>query len=428
MTEVFHLTATEGLEEIEAGRLTAVNWMESCLQRIFDREDDVLAWEHIDSEGALEKAHTIDKSGGKTLAAGVPFGAKDIIDTYDMPTSYGSPIHKGFQPGRDAGCIAITRAAGAILVGKTVTTEFGHRFPGKTKNPFNPGFTPGGSSSGSAAAVGDKMVPMALGTQTGGSVIRPAAYCGTVGYKPTFQDINRNGVLPNSPSFDTVGIITRSIDDLGLFRSVVLEEEIRSISPPDIATLKIAYYPTTNWVKADAATHEMLESASASLKDAGASVTELTLPAEDDFDRFHKTIAGWEFARTVAWERLNHHDQLSDDLRDGRMQNGVDTSYEQYRKATSEVEVLKQKVDKIISNYDAVLCPSAPGEAIKGHAFTGSAIFNGLWTMLGTPSITLPIRTGPQGLPLGIQLVSSRNGDRKLFDVAQSIYLKLGEN
>ena len=261
------------------------------------------------------------------------------------------------------------------------------------------------------------MVPMALGTQTGGSVIRPAAYCGTVGYKPTFQDINRNGVLPNSPSFDTVGIITRSIDDLALFRSVVLEEKIRSISPPDIATLRIAYYPTINWDKADSATHEMLESASISLKDAGASVTELTLPAEKDFDHFHKTIAfQWEFARTVAWERLNHHDQLSDDLRDGRMQNGVDTSYEQYRKATSEVEVLKQKVDKVISNYDAVLCPSALGEAIKGHAYW-QCYFQWALTMLGTSSITLPIRTGPQGLPWAYNLF--------LLEIVIEIYLML---
>jgi len=425
MAEAYELTATEGLKEIEAGHLTAEAWMGSCLERISDREGEVLAWEYIDRDGALEKARKVDKLGAASLAAGVPFGAKDIIDTHDMPTSYGSQIHRGFQPGRDAGCIAITRAAGAILVGKTVTTEFGHRFPGKTKNPFNPAYTPGGSSSGSAAAVGDKMVPMAFGTQTGGSVIRPAAYCGTVGYKPTFQDINRNGVLPNSPSFDTVGIIARSVDDLALFRSVVLEEGLHPVLPPDITNLKLAFYPTPNWEKADRATHEMLESASAALTDAGANITELNLPSENDFDRLHKTIAGWEFARTVAWERLNRHDQLSDDLRDGRMQNGVDTSYDQYRKATADLEVLKLKVDAILADHDAVLCPSAPGEALKGHAFTGSAIFNGLWTMLGVPSVTLPIQSGPQGLPMGIQLVSARNSDRKLFDVAQSISTRL---
>ena len=169
----------------------------------------------------------------------------------------------------------------------------------------------------------------------------------------------------------------------------------------------------------------MLESASAALTDAGANITELNLPSENDFDRLHKTIAGWEFARTVAWERLNRHDQLSDDLRDGRMQNGVDTSYDQYRKATADLEVLKLKVDAILADHDAVLCPSAPGEALKGHAFTGSAIFNGLWTMLGVPSVTLPVQSGPQGLPMGIQLVSVRNSDRKLFDVAQSISTRL---
>jgi len=390
MTEAYELTATEGLKAIEAGNLTAEAWTASCFERIEDREEAVLAWEHLDRDGALAHARTVDQSGNGGPANGVPFGAKDIIDTYDMPTGYGSPIHTGHQPGRDAGCVAITRAAGAVLLGKTVTTEFGHRFPGKTRNPFNPAFTPGGSSSGSAAGVGDRMVPMAFGTQTGGSVIRPATYCGTVGYKPTFQDINRNGVLPNSPSFDTVGIITRSVDDY-----------------------------------ADKATHDHLENSAAALSAAGATVTEMSLPGEEDYRALHTTIAGWEFARTVAWERLNRLDQLSDDLKDGRMQNGVETSYEQYRKGTMRLEVLKREVDDTLSNVDAVLCPAAPGEALEGHTRTGSAIFNGLWTMLGTPAITLPLYTGPNGLPMGIQLVAGRTKDRRLFDVAEAVYRAL---
>ena len=263
----------------------------------------------------MAHARAIDRSGNNGPAKGVPFGAKDIIDTHDMPTGYGSPIHAGNQPSRDAGSVAITRSAGAVLLGKTVTTEFGHRFPGKTRNPFNPAFTPGGSSSGSAAGVGDKMVPMALGTQTGGSVIRPSTYCCAVGYKPTFQDINRNGVLPNSPSFDTVGVITRSIEDLALFRSVVLEEAMQAVNPPDISTVKIGYYRTPNWHDADKATHDHLENSATTLAAAGATVIDMSLPGEEDYRALHTTIAGWEFARTVAWERLNRLNQLSDDLK-----------------------------------------------------------------------------------------------------------------
>jgi Asp-tRNA(Asn)/Glu-tRNA(Gln) amidotransferase A subunit family amidase len=427
MTEAYELTATEGLKAMEAGNLTAEAWSASCLEHIADREETVLAWEYLDRDGALARAREIDKSGKGGPAAGVPFGAKDIIDTHDMPTGYGSPIHTGHRPSRDAGCVAITRAAGAVLLGKTVTTEFGHRYPGKTRNPLNPDYTPGGSSSGSAAAVGDCMVPMAFGTQTGGSVIRPAAYCGTIGYKPTYEDINRNGVMPNSPSMDTVGIIARSIDDLALFRSVVLEEGMRAVSPPDIAGRKFALYRSTYWDKADKATHDCIEGAAKALEAKGATVTEIHLPGEEeDFLALHTVIAGWEFARTVAWERLNRLDQLSEDLRGGRMNNGVNTSYEEYRKGTMRLEVLRREIDEALAGYDAVLCPSAPGEALEGHSFTGNSIFNSTWTMLGTPAITLPLFTGPNGLPIGLQLVSGRTRDRELMDVAEAVYRALG--
>ncbi|MDA0655440.1 MAG: amidase [Proteobacteria bacterium] len=425
MTEAHELTATEGLKAMDAGNLTAEGWLASCIERVDAREETVRAWEYLDRDGALKRAREMTAAGNGGLAAGVPFGAKDIIDTHDMPTGYGSPIHTGHRPGRDAGCVAITRAAGAVLLGKTVTTEFGHRYPGKTRNPFNPAYTPGGSSSGSAAAVGDKMVPMAFGTQTGGSVIRPATYCGTVGYKPTFEDINRNGVLPNSPSFDTVGIITRSVEDLALFRSVVLEEPLRAIAPPAISDLKFGFYRTPNWDKADAATHGHIEGAAQALAAAGASVMEISLPGEADYDALHTTIAGFEFARTVAWERLNRLDQLSSDLRDGRMQNGVNTSYEDYRKATMRLEHLKMEVDAALGEVDAVICPAAPGEALEGHSYTGTSIFNGLWTMLGTPAVTLPLFTGPNGLPMGLQLVAGRTKDRRLFDVAEAVYRAL---
>ena len=301
MTEPYQLTATEGLKAIASERLTAEGWVASCLERIAEREPSVLAWEYLDREGALARARELDKAGRGGIAAGVPFGAKDIIDTADMPTAYGTRIHEGHRPGRDAGCVAVTRAAGAVLLGKTVTTEFGHRFPGKTRNPFNPGRTPGGSSSGSAAAVGDRMIPLAYGTQTTGSVIRPAAYCGTVGYKPSFGDINNNGVMPNSPSFDTIGAIVRSVEDLALVRSVLLEEPLAPLKPPAVRELRIGFYRTPFWERAEGYTQSHLEQAAKRLSTMGAKVSEPELPGIGaDFEKLFRLVSGFEFSRTVS--------------------------------------------------------------------------------------------------------------------------------
>ena len=335
MSEPFEFTATEGLRAIEAGKLTAEAWVASCLERIQERERTVQAWEYLDRDGALARARELDKSGRGGLARGVPFGVKDIIDTADMPTAYGSPIHRGHQPGRDAGCVAITRAAGAVLLGKTVTTEFGHRYPGKTHNPFNPAHTPGGSSSGSAAAVGDKMIPLAYGTQTTGSVIRPAAFCGTVGYKPSCGDINNNGVMPNSPTLDTIGAMVRSVEDLALVRSVLLEEPLAPLKPPAVRDLRIGFYRSPFWDRAARYTQSNLEEAARKLAALGAKVTDLELTGIDvDFERLFRVISGFEFSRTMSWERFNRLEALSTVLREGRMKDGLDTSYPDYRQAT----------------------------------------------------------------------------------------------
>jgi Asp-tRNA(Asn)/Glu-tRNA(Gln) amidotransferase A subunit family amidase len=428
MTEAYELTATEGLRAMEAGKLTAEAWVVSCLERIRDREQTVLAWEHLDGDRALARARELDKAGGGGLAAGVPFGAKDIIDTADMPTAYGSPIHEGHRPGRDAGCIAITRAAGAVLLGKTVSTEFGHRYPGKTRNPFNPAHTPGGSSSGSAAAVGDKMIPLAYGTQTTGSVIRPAAFCGTVGYKPTYGDFNNNGVMPNSPSIDTLGAMVRSVEDLALVRSVLLEEPLVALKPPAMAGLKIGFYRSPFWDRAEGYTQSHLEHAAKRLSGLGAKVTDLELPGIDaDFERLFRVISGFEFSRTVSWERFNRLGALSADLRDGRMKEGMETPYEDYRKGTRRLERLRLEIDDVLDGYDVLITPSAPGEAPKGLRKTGNAIFNSIWTALGTPAVTLPVFEGPSGLPIGLQLIAGRFKDRRLFDIAEAVMKALSE-
>lgn len=427
MSEPFEFTATEGLKAIAAGRLTAEAWVASCLERIQDREPTVQAWEYLDRDGALARARELDKSGRGGLARGVPFGVKDIIDTADMPTAYGSPIHRGYQPGRDAGCVAITRAAGAVLLGKTVTTEFGHRYPGKTRNPFNPAHTPGGSSSGSAAAVGDRMIPLAYGTQTTGSVIRPAAFCGTVGYKPSFGDFNHNGVMPNSQMLDTLGAIVRSVEDLALVRSVLLEEPLVPLRPPAMRDLRIGLYRSPFWERAEVYTRSHLEDAARRLSAKGAKVADVDLPGIDaGFEKLFRTISGFEFSRTVSWERFNRPDALSNVLREGRMKDGLDTSYPDYRQATRRLERLRMEADDVLDGYDALITPSAPGEPPEGLKTTGNAIFNSIWTALGTPAVTLPLFKGPSGLPVGLQLVTGRFTDRKLFDVADAVMNAIG--
>ncbi len=427
MTEAHELTATEGLKAMEAGKLTAEAWVASCLERIKGRQPAVLAWEYLDGDGALRRAREFDKAGRGGLARGVPFGVKDIIETADMPTAYGSPIHQGHRPGRDAGCVAIARAAGAVLLGKTVSTEFGHRHPGKTRNPFNPAHTPGGSSSGSAAAVGDRMIPLAFGTQTTGSVIRPAAFCGTVGYKPTYGDFTTNGVMPNSPTVDTLGVMVRSVEDLALVRSVLLEEPRAALKPPAMRDLRIGFYRSPFWNRAEGYTQSHLEHAASRLSGMGAKVTDLEFPGIDaGFENLFKQISGFEFSRTVSWERFNRLDALSADLREGRMKDGLETTYEDYRNATRRLERLRLEIDDVLGGYDVLITPSAPGEPPKGLTTTGSPIFNSIWTALGTPVVTLPVFRGPSGLPVGLQLTTGRFKDRRLFDIADAMMKALG--
>ena len=427
MAEVHELTATEGLKAMEAGNLTAEGWVASCLERIAEREEAVLAWEYLDRDNALARARDLDKSGNGGPAAGVPFGVKDIIDTADMPTSYGTAIHQGHRPGRDAACVAITRSAGCVLLGKTVSTEFGYMFPGKTRNPFNPAHTPGGSSSGSAAAVGDKMIPVAYGTQTSGSVIRPAAYCGTVGYKPTYGDLNYAGTMSNTRTIDTLGMMVRSVEDLALMRSVLLEEALAPLQPPTIGDLKVGFYRSPYWDQADQDMQAHMAATVKTLSEMGAKVKDVDLPGVDaDFKDLLVTICGFEFSRTFAWERFNRLDELSAPMREGRMKDGMGTSYVEYRKYTCRLERLRLEIDDFLNGYDVLITPTAPGEPPEGLASTGNNIFNSVWAALGTPAVTLPLFEGPTGLPVGLQLIAGRFKDRRLFDIAEAMMKALG--
>ncbi|MGD9880196.1 MAG: amidase [Reyranella sp.] len=411
------LSASEAVVAIEDGKLTAENLVRACLDRIAEREPIVKAWAFLDPALALAQARAADAAKGGVLR-GVPIGVKDIIDTHDMPTGHNSPIFQGKVPFGDAACVALCRAANAVILGKTVTTEFANRHPGATLNPHNPAHTPGGSSSGSAAAVADGHVPLAFGTQTGGSVIRPAAYCGVIGYKPTFGDFSRVGIKMQCHSVDTLGLMARTLDDIALFRGAVLKLPPVKIDR-GIARPRIGLCRTPIWDEAEPDTKKLLEVTASKLADKDAAVTDVALaPLFADILDDHAAITSWEATRNYADERLRNPDKVSRELMDGAMKRGLETGFERYVAAQRKAVAFRAWVDALFEKVDVLLCPSAPGEAPKGVEFTGDPRFNSIWTLAGTPCVTLPAGTGNNGLPLGIQLVGLRHADDRLLSTA----------
>jgi amidase len=345
-------------------------------------------------------------------------GVKDIIDTYDMPTGHNSPIFDGKVPFGDAACVALCRTANAVIMGKTVTTEFANRHPGPTTNPHNPAHTPGGSSSGSAAAVADGHVPLAFGTQTGGSVIRPAAYCGVVGYKPTFGDFSRVGIKMQCHSVDTLGLMARTLDDIALFRAAVLKLPPVHIDR-DIGRPRIGVCRSPVWDKAEPETKALIDNTATLLSDKGASVVDVSFaPQFADIIEDHAAITGFESVRNYADERLRNPDKVSDELMNGPMKRGLAVSFERYVAAQRKTTAFKAHIDSLFDKVDLLLTPSAPGEAPKGLEATGDPVFNSIWTLAGTPCVTLPAGTGPNGLPLGVQLVGLRHDDDRVLSLA----------
>src|SRR5215831_15128605 len=306
------LSVRDAAREIAAGRLSAEAFATACLDRIAAREPIVGAWHYLDRDAALAAARRRDASPPSGPLHGIPIAVKDLIDTSDMPTGYGSPIYEGHRPAADASCVALARAAGAVVLGKTVTTEFATFTPGKTANPRNPAHTPGGSSSGSAAAVADGMVPLAFGTQTAGSVIRPGAYCGCVAYKPSFGLIDRAGAKPLADSLDTVGVIARSVEDAAFFAGVLAERPaLRHLPLPQTAP-RFGLYRTPMWDEAAPATAAALDIARSALEKAGAVVTELAIaPEHEGLSETQNTIMQFEMVRALAFERIEHSAELS---------------------------------------------------------------------------------------------------------------------
>ena len=417
IAEPHRLSATTLVRLIDDGELTAESVVASCLERITAREPVVRAWSHLAGETALARARELDKSGKKTLLNGVPFGLKDIFDTADMPTTYGSSIYVGCRPAADASAAALPRAAGGILLGKTVTTEFANRHPGPTTNPHAPGFSPGGSSSGSAAAVADFMVPLAIGTQTGGSVIRPAAYCGVVGFMPSFGLFPPAGMRINTETLDTVGIMARSVGDIALFRAAMMAIAYMPPAMPETAP-RLGLCRGPHWDEARPEGRAVLEAAADRLASAGAAIHETELPPEcAEADEIQSTLGSFEGLRNHMPELYRHEALLSAPLREEKIARGRKLTLAAFRDACCGAERARVAAREWAGSFDAILTLPAPGQAPRGLASTGSAVFNAVWTQLYMPCLTLPAGHGPDGLPVGIQLVGCRHHDTRLLEV-----------
>jgi Asp-tRNA(Asn)/Glu-tRNA(Gln) amidotransferase A subunit family amidase len=426
-TEPHRLAATEIVRRIGAGDLTAEAVVASCLERIAAREPVVRAWCHLDGAGALAAARARDRNSSDCLLRGLPFGLKDIFDAADMPATYGSPIYAGWRPRGEASAASLPRAAGGILLGKTVTTEFASRHPGATTNPHDPDFSPGGSSSGSAAAVADFMVPLAIGTQTGGSVIRPAAYCGVVGFKPSFGLFPPAGMRANTEALDTVGIMARSVADIALFRAAMMAIPHRAPAPPDRAP-RLALCRTAHWKEAMPEGRAVLEGAAERLAKAGATIIEAEVPAScGDLLAIQRALGRFEGRRNLAPELTRHEALLSPVLRQRSVEPGRTMPIEAYHDARRTAAAARKTAQAWAAGFDAILTPPAPGQAPRGLAETCEPMFNSLWTLLWMPCVTLPAGQGPDGLPVGVQLVGARHCDASLLDVASWVERTLGE-
>lgn len=418
------LSATELARGIAQGRFSAEAVMQAHLARIAAREPQVKAWAALDAEAALNAARRADRSPSRGPLHGVPFGVKDVIDTADLPTAMGSPLYDGYRPKVDAACVALARAAGALVLGKTTTAEFAGSAPTVTHNPLAPECTPGGSSSGSAAAVADFMVPLAYGTQTGGSVLRPASFCGVIGFKPSFGTFNPVGVKPAAESFDTVGLIARTLDDIELFTSVLTNDP--GPQPMPETAPRIGLFRTHLWDSARPETVEAIETAARVLGGAGARIREIAVPeffprmtAEraviNAYERAHSLAAEWQFGRDAFSPQML-----------ATCEKGFSLTRADYIAAQIFVADCRRAASALFEEVDVLLAPCVPGEAPVGLAYAGDPRFQEIWTLLHLPSLTLPTHRGPNGLPVGIQLIGAQYDEVRLLSAARWIGRQFG--
>ena len=414
MSGLNELNAHEAAQKIRDHEITSEALVQDCLDRIADSEQQVHAWQYLDNAAALDQARTRDTTPVRGLLHGVPVGIKDLINTGDMPTCYGSSIYAGHRPVSDAECVKRLREAGAVILGKTVTTEFAAFNPALTRNPHNLSRTPGGSSSGSAAAVADGMVPLALGTQTAGSVIRPAAFCGVVGFKPSFDYLSTTGIKPLSGELDTLGVFARNTKDAALVttclrpRSSALMDITRKPAP-------VGLFRGPHWGKVDESSKAMIEKLWGQLGAAKSSVIEQD-PMHDfaELSDIQHTIMCADMAKSLAPEFNYHSSHLSEGLRK-LIEYGLDLGGEKVLAARARAHSARVKVEKLFGECRLLITPSASGEA-PGVETTGDPLFNKVWTLLHLPCLSVPIGHGPNGLPISIQVVARANEEATLIN------------
>ena len=408
MTNPASLPATEVAQRVAAGSLSVIALAEAMLARISAAEPKLRAFTHHDPAMVLRQVLRVDAAlaaGAKLPLAGLFLGVKDVLDTADQPSQYGSPIWGGHRPRADAACVALARRAGAIIAGKTVTTEFATRFPGPTTNPHNPAHTPGGSSSGSAAAVGAGVVHLAFGTQTAGSVIRPAAYCGAVGFKPSHGTLHRAGMKVMSESLDTIGLMGSSIADVALGMTALTGVEHAAVKPDRAPKLGLVLAPG---VAGTRGTEALMERLTEAARRRGATVTLLELGTPfTDAVALHPHVMHMESAEALAWEMDHARAQLSHILRE-KMEWALSEPRTKLAEGRAAFAAAQAAFDGVTAGFDAVLTPAAPDEAPAGTDYTGDPMFNTLWTLLHVPCVTVPVGQGQQGLPLGAQIVTRR--------------------
>ncbi len=430
----FQLGAADARAAIDEGLLTSQELVAACLARIEQVDGEIGAWAHLDPDLALERARAADAFRRSGLRVGplhgIPVGIKDIIDTRDYPTERGTPLHRGRQPARDATLVSLLREAGAIILGKTVTAELAVLSPGKTRNPHNPAHSPGGSSSGSAAAVSAAMVPLAVGTQTNGSIVRPASYCGVYGFKPSYGRISRHGVLRQSPPLDQIGVFGRSLEDTALIADVLMrfdaqDEAMAPVAPPCIAEVMaeavpadphIAFIRTPRWDQVEPVSKDAFRELIDSANQGGQGIVEIfdLPPPFDELYQDHQIIMEADLARHFDAEYRAGKDQLSDVLRE-MIERGQRVAEAEYEAAVGRIGEYRDHLDEVFDAYDAIMTPATTGPAPAGLESTGSPIMCTIWTLCGVPALSVPLLQSPDGLPIGVQLVGARDDDARLF-------------
>lgn len=418
MTALNRISATEITRMIREGKTTPSAVMAAHLDRIAAREADVGAFIHLDADRAMERARAADDKPATGALHGVPFVIKDIIDTDDMPTGWGSDILVDRWPAENAGCVRAFLDAGAIPIGKTVTTEFAYFRPGKTANPRNLRHTPGGSSSGSAAAVADYMAPLAFGSQTAASLIRPAAYCGVCAFKPTTGAFDLSGVMALAPSLDTLGVLARGPQDLVLARSLLTETPLPA--PPDFSDTvpRVSLMRGPHWQDGTIEMRDVCRRAMRALSESGAETGEVAHPPVfAELTEAQTAVMGYETARCRADVYDAHRAAISDQFAQ-LIEGGKRVTDARYQAALATRDRANAMIDVMFADCDALLVPSAPGEAPEGLGATGDPLFSRMWNLLQLPCVALPLGVGPRGLPLGIQLIGRKGDDKKLLAIA----------